>query len=114
MSDFLPTKYRSRMDRLAPSIAFRALSKIGKKRLPGIIQRLYDLAEDQNPRIALDAIEKIMKFSGVAAFVEAGIRVAAEQASEPDDGDEQEDDRATRRKALARKYRASAAPPSAE
>lgn len=101
----IPAKYRNRMDRLAPALAFAALSKTARKRLPRLVQRLYELAEDQNPRIALDAIEKILRFSGAQVFAETGIRLAAEATKGTEDpGDEEEDDRASRRKRLARKY----------
>lgn len=102
-NSLVPAKFRNRIDRLAPAITLKALSALGATEMPKVIQRLYELAQDSNPRIALDAIEKILRYSGVEKFVEAGIKVASEAASENED-DEEEDDRAARRKRLARKY----------
>lgn len=94
-------KFRNRMDRIAPAIAFKALTQ-QRKRLPNIVRRLLDMAEDQDPSIALAAIKELRSWMGLDAFIAAGIKAAQEASG--DGAEDEEEDRASRRKSLARKY----------
>lgn len=103
------SKFRNRRDRFAPHLALRELNGLSRKRMPGVVRRLYDLAESDNESISLAAINTLLKFVGLDKFVEMGIKMAAEQEGGGDEDEDDEEER-RRRKRLAKRYDAEASP----
>lgn len=99
----LALKYRGRMDRLAPAIAIAEMSRVAKKKLPSVIRRLFEMATDRDPRVALKAVAELREWMGVSAFIAAGLKRMSE--APPDEEDDEEDDRDERDRRVAKRYR---------
>lgn len=101
----LGRKFRNRIDRLAPGIAFKALNEVARSEMPNVVRRLFTLVDDNNSAVALAAIDKILKYCGVEAFVNLGLKITEERMSGGGEGgDPEEKQKTLRRKNLAKRY----------
>lgn len=100
-SAMIARKFRGRMDRLAPGVAFLHVSKVAAKKMPSVVNRLIALTKDSNNAVALAAIRELRSWIGLDAFLAAGFKKAAEGPEEDEDGDAE---KVSRRGRLAKRY----------